>query len=159
MLFRSTGFDPKGNPVSHDSDPLVPTQTSPTVQPLVQQPQAVLYKKYASFDDLNNDGVLDTGDLIHYTFTVVNTGNVTLSNLSLSDALAAAQVQSLVPGATLAPGVTNGGLFTATYVVTAADEAAGIVKNRATLSAQQLATGVVSRDGAPASSKDRKSVV
>ena len=133
----ATGTAPDGTIVTHDSDPLVPTQSNPTIEPLVQQPQIVLYKKLASWVDTNNDGILNAGDVLHYTFTVVNSGNVTLSNLQLTDALASAQVQNLAPGATMAPGVTNANIFTATYTVTTADETAGVVKNRATIAASQ----------------------
>ena len=152
----ATGTAPDGSKVSHDSDPAVPTQSSPTVQPLVQLPQITLYKKLAPWDDVNKDGILDAGDVLHYTFTVVNPGNVTLTNLVLTDALAAANVQNLAPGATLAPGAVNTNLFTATYTVTAADEAAGFVKNRATIVASQLSgpgtASATSQNGDPVSS-------
>ena len=154
----ATGSAPDGTKVSHDSDPAVPTQSSPTVTPLTQQAQVKLYKKLGSFDDVNKDGILDAGDVLHYTFTVENSGNVTLSNLQLTDVLAAAQVQSLAPGATLAPGAVNAALFTATYVVTVADEAAGRVMNRATITATQLGTAnninAISLSGDPSQSTD-----
>jgi len=151
-----TGMAPDGSKVSHDSDPAVPTQSAPTVTPLGQLPQVTLYKKMASWDDVNKDGILDAGDVLHYTFTVVNPGNVTLTSLVLTDALASAQVQNLAPGATLAPGAVNGNLFTATYTVTAADEAAGIVKNSANVTASQLGSATLvnatSQNGDPAQS-------
>jgi len=136
-----TGSAPDGTQVSHDSDPAVPTQSAPTITPLGQQPQVKLYKKLASWDDINKDGILDAGDILNYVFTVENPGNVTLTNLVLTDALAAAQVQNLAPGAVLAPGEIKANLFTATYVVTAADEIAGVVKNRASIVASQLNAG------------------
>ena len=153
-----TGSAPDGSKVSRDSDPAVPTQSSPTVQAFGQQPQVKLYKKLASWDDVNKDGILDAGDVLHYTFTVENPGNVTLTNLVLTDAIAAAQVQNLAPGATLAPGAINAGLFTATYTVTAADEAAGFVKNRASIVTTQVNSGATvnatSQDGDPTQSND-----
>ncbi|MEO9168203.1 MAG: hypothetical protein ABI230_07365, partial [Aestuariivirga sp.] len=152
----ATGTAPDGTKVSHDSDPAVPTQSNPTIQPLIQQPQIVLYKKLASWVDTNNDGILNAGDVLHYKFTVVNSGNVTLSNLVLTDALAAAQVQNLAPGATMAPGAINANMFTATYTVTPTDETAGVVKNRASVNANQpispALVNATSLDGDPTQS-------
>ena len=139
-----TGFAPDGTPVSHDSDPTVPTQSSPTPQLLVQQPQVTLYKKMTKWDDVNSDGIIDAGDVLHYTFTVVNPGNVTLTNLQLTDTpnvpTGTVVVPNQQPGLSLAPGATNVTMFAYAYTITSADEAAGAVKNRATVAATQANT-------------------
>ena len=58
--------------------------------------------------DLGADGVANPGDVINYTFDVENTGNVTLSNVDVSDPLVGAVDCSPEsnPIADLAPGET-----------------------------------------------------
>src|SRR5262249_38174749 len=61
-------------------------------------------------DDLNGGKYENVGDVIHYTITVTNTGNVTLSSISVSDPNAAGlDCDPVTPGPqtsgfTLAPG-------------------------------------------------------
>ncbi|MBT6682291.1 MAG: DUF11 domain-containing protein, partial [Chloroflexi bacterium] len=73
------------------------------------------------------------GDVITYSFTVTNTGNTTLTNVTVSDPLVTV---SGGPLASLAPGTSDSTTFSATYVVTAADVAAGSFKNVATVSGE-----------------------
>lgn len=70
------------------------------------------------------------GDVINYTFTVENTGAVTLTNVSVSDPLPGLSAITPASVATLAPGATQ--VFTATYTITQADVDAGSVVNTAT---------------------------
>ncbi|OZA13666.1 MAG: hypothetical protein B7Y02_05680, partial [Rhodobacterales bacterium 17-64-5] len=79
------------------------------------------------------------GELVRFTFSVTNTGNVPLTNVTLAEALPGA----LVTGGpiSLAIGETNTIAFTATYPLTAADVLANEVTNTAT------ATGVWTTDG------------
>ena len=135
----ATGTAPNNAKVSDDSDPALITGNAPTVQPLTQAPQAALFKKMSVWKDLNSDGFVDAGDELDYTFIVQNTGNVTLTNVKLTELMAGAVMSGNAPGITLAPGAVNGGMFTAKYTITAADEAAGVVKNRAQLDTTQIA--------------------
>ncbi|MFC6491112.1 DUF7507 domain-containing protein, partial [Nitratireductor sp. GCM10026969] len=93
-------------------------------------PEADFVKEAALQNDDGN-GVPDAGETIAYTFTVTNTGNVTLSDLTIEDA--AAEVTG-GPLASLAPGATDSTTFTGTRTLTQADIDAGGVENLATLS-------------------------
>ncbi|SIO26393.1 DUF7507 domain-containing protein, partial [Algoriphagus halophilus] len=69
------------------------------------------------------------GDVITYTFDVSNTGNVTLTDVTVSDPLSG--LSAITPGpVTLAPGENQ--VFTATYTITQTDMDAGQVDNTAT---------------------------
>ena len=105
--------------------------------------------KTSSFTDNNNDDILNLGDVINYTILITNTGNVTLSNITLSDELLDANNlahvfelstgpnfvssdQSSVFG-TLLPNETA--TYTATVNVTQEVVNYGGVKNRVTVTA------------------------
>ena len=73
------------------------------------------------------------GDVITYTYTVENTGNVDLSNVNVTDVHPGAGALSAITPASvsLSEGVTQD--FTATYTVTEADIVAGLdITNTAT---------------------------
>ena len=105
--------------------------------------------KTSSFTDNNNDDILNLGDVINYTILIKNTGNVTLSSITLSDELLDANNlahvfelstgpnfvssdQSSVFG-TLLPNETA--TYTATVTVTQEIVNYGGVKNRVTVTA------------------------
>jgi choice-of-anchor A domain-containing protein/uncharacterized repeat protein (TIGR01451 family) len=69
-------------------------------------------------------------DVITYTFTVENTGNVTLYDVTLDDVLV-----NVIGGpiAEMAPGAVDSSTFSATYTITHADMIAGQVDNTATV--------------------------
>lgn len=70
------------------------------------------------------------GEIIHYTITVTNTGNVTLTGVTISDPIAS--VTCTNSPYTLAPGAQA--TCTAEHVVTASDISAGRIRNVATAS-------------------------
>ncbi|MDF2579267.1 MAG: hypothetical protein K0S49_846, partial [Microbacterium sp.] len=112
-----TGTPPTGDPVSDEDE---------FDQPLPQGPAIALTKS----------GELD-GDRIRYTFTVTNTGDVTLRDVAVRDGLSGLSeiVYGAWPGVqhVLAPGESV--TATAVYTVTASDRAAGGVTNTATVTA------------------------
>ncbi|WP_432470564.1 DUF7507 domain-containing protein [Amphritea sp. HPY] len=111
----ATGTPPIGDDVS-DDDPLN--------EPVAQTPAIDIVK---SSDATGTNGV---GDTITYTYDVENTGNVTLTNLQVTDphsGLSAISCSPIAQGGTMAPGDTT--QCTATYTVTQADVDAGEIDN------------------------------
>src|SRR5690606_36064761 len=92
-----------------------------------QQPSFTLVKALVS---INGDTELTeystVGDVLAYTITVANTGNVTLNNVAISDLLTGftAMIASLVPDAEE--------VFVTDYTITQADLDAGSVMNTPT---------------------------
>src|SRR5690606_26087952 len=80
---------------------------------------------------LGDDGVLNAGDVITYTFAVFNTGNVTLTDVTVADPLADLVWVTGPSAGTLAPGATVE--LSATYALKQADVNAGQVVNTATV--------------------------
>lgn len=77
-----------------------------------------------TYNDFNNDGFTNVGDVINYQYTVTNNGQEVLSNVQVF------YNQSPVSGsplATLGIGASDSTTFTETYVLTQADINAGIV--------------------------------
>lgn len=135
------GTDPNGTTVQDESDPGILTQNAPTVLTIPAQPGIALIKTVQGVDDLNGNGVNDTNDVVHYVFNVINTGNVTLTGVTISDPNASV---SGGPVATLLPGTYDDTTFTATHVINATDMLTGRVVNQATASANTPSSGQVS---------------
>jgi len=91
--------------------------------------QAVLdIIKNGVFQDENQDGFADAGETISYTFSVENIGNVTLTNVTVTDPL----VPVSGGPTTIDVDETDGSTFTASYTITQADCDARQVVNTAT---------------------------
>lgn len=116
-----------GLPVS-DDDPLVVTALPPGPVP---EPGLAI-EKVASVTEVNGRDGNNPGDLITWEFVVTNTGNVTLTDVTVVDPVAGVVTLDVT---TLAPGEVATGTAAA-YTITDADLAAGIVTNTA------YATGV-----------------
>ena len=69
------------------------TEDDPTVTTISQSP-SIEVTKLATLKD-NGDNVVGTSDIIEYTITVENTGDVTIDNLSLEDTLSDGQGNTL----------------------------------------------------------------
>ena len=105
-----------------------PTADDDTDTPIPAGPAISLDKQAGAINDLDANGH-DVGDTIAYTFIVTNTGNVTLSPVSVSDPKVGAVS---CPAGSLAAGASK--TCTATYTLTQADVDAGVVNNTATAS-------------------------
>ena len=81
------------------------------------------------------------GELVTYTYTVTNIGNVTLSNVQVTDNLTTTVISPLSP-TTLGPG--DVGIETATYQTTQQDYDNGTVTNLATVTGKLPDGGIVS---------------
>ncbi len=114
-----TGEDPGGNTVEDQDDA--------TVEGPKQEADVTLLKT------ANPQVFTSVGDIITYTFTVTNTGNVTLTKLVINDALTGTVNLSVTPS-TLAPG--ESGTASATYTITQSDINAGQVLNTATVTGE-----------------------
>lgn len=121
----ATGKAPNGTGVrSHPASANVP---------LHQSPHLTLRKSfsYAGVGPVGTQGLAGAGSTVHYTYTVANDGNVTLSGLTVSDnRVSTGGVKCAVT--TLAPGQST--TCSASYSLTQTDIDHGSVTNRATAS-------------------------
>lgn len=124
----TTGTDPDGTDVTDDSGTTI-TDDTPLVTPLGQGPSIALVK---TGDTSAFSAPPAPGDVITYQFAITNTGNVTLSNVTITDTLPGIQISGN-PIASLAPGATDATTITATFAIDQADISAGQVDNTATV--------------------------
>ncbi|MCX6305261.1 MAG: T9SS type A sorting domain-containing protein, partial [Bacteroidetes bacterium] len=118
-LARASGNPPSGPPVTNVDDD---TQSFGI--------EASIHLLKTGTPNFGPDGIPQSGETISYAFVVNNTGNVTLSNVYITDPLATV---SGGPVSSLAPGVTDNTTFTAVYTLTQADIDAGTFTNTATV--------------------------
>ena len=95
--------------------------------------------------DLGGDGVASVGDTITYAFSVKNTGNVDLTNVTVADTVGGVIVSG-GPLASLAVGATDSTTFTGTYALTQVDINAGTFTNTATATGYYGETPVTDPD-------------
>ncbi|MCW8981239.1 MAG: Ig-like domain-containing protein, partial [Altibacter sp.] len=122
----ATGETPSGGTVTDLSDDTSILEDDPTIVQLCQSPFIGLVKQ-GVFNDEDGDKCADPKETISYSFTVYNLGNVTLTNITISDPLVNVQGGPI----TLAPFTSDGTTFTATYSITQADIDNGFVENQA----------------------------
>jgi hypothetical protein len=128
------------------SGTLVPPTASASVDVAPSAPTLTVAKTAAAPVDVNADGVIKNGDTITYTYTITNSGNVTINSVapletgaglgekfngiagtgSLSAFTLVSTTNAATTGATLAP--SESGTWTAVYTLTDVDafRAAGI---------------------------------
>ncbi len=135
------------NGIGPDGQTPVASDEACTTDTLPQTPLITLVK----------DGTLDItvtppvdepspGDIINYTFTITNTGNVTLTDVTVTDTVGGVTVVG-DPIATMAPDAVDSATFTGTYAITQDDIDAGVFANTA------LVTGT-DPGGAPVTATD-----
>ena len=143
---QAAGADPADNPVTDLSDEsgTGAADNDPTVVTFGLNPELALVKAAVLND--GGDGTADAGDTITYTYTVSNTGNVTLDDVAVTEQAASFTGTGTLP----APTFVSGGadldgdadaadlavgtatiVFSATYALTQADIDAGSVDNQA----------------------------
>uniref|UniRef100_UPI001BDABABE DUF7507 domain-containing protein n=1 Tax=Pedobacter sp. B4-66 TaxID=2817280 RepID=UPI001BDABABE len=159
-LATASGKDPSNNPVTDESEsgnpaggtpgvpPVDPACPTCTITPLPSAP-AMRLTKTGTYADSNADGKVNVGDQINYTFKVENTGNVSLSDISISDP----KVTVTGGPVSLAPNAVDNTSFTAVYTLTQADLDKGGVYNLATASGKDPSNNPVtdeSESGNPA---------
>ena len=103
--------------------PVFPNCNTCTITPLVQNPSVNVLMD-GVFVDANSNGFAEVGEVIIYTLVVTNTGNVTLSNLTVSSPNA---IVSGGPIPVLPVGASDSTTFTATHVITQLDIDSGQV--------------------------------
>ncbi|WP_204263164.1 T9SS type B sorting domain-containing protein [Spongiivirga citrea] len=84
------------------------------------------------FNDENGDGRAQAGETISYIFTVANTGDIEITDISITDPIVTVMGGPL---ASLNGQTVDNTTFNATYTITTADLANGNVTNTATLNA------------------------
>ncbi|MDO6728044.1 hypothetical protein Q4544_13970 [Cognatishimia sp. 1_MG-2023] len=99
------------------------------------------------------------GDSVDYVFALENTGNVTLTNVTVTDAFFGSPINCVI--SSLAPGVTDTTSCTASYTIQQADIDAGSLSNTATatVTAPSGVTAPVSQDSSVTVNGPTESVV
>jgi uncharacterized repeat protein (TIGR01451 family) len=119
----ASGSDPNAGTVTDTSGTAIDND-DPTVTPLDQDPSIAVVKTAV----VGGTGAL--GEEIAYTFTVTNTGNVTLTDVTVTDPLVGLSAITPASVASMAPGAVE--IFTATLTITQTHIDAGGVTNQAT---------------------------
>ncbi|CAA9199694.1 hypothetical protein FLA105534_02720 [Flavobacterium bizetiae] len=145
-----------GTPISNlsdSNDPALPGKNDPTITKLSQNPGLKLLKQ-GIFEDANHDGSVSEGDRINYVFRVINTGNVTIKDIVVSDPMVTVSGGPI----SLEPQAFDATTFKASYVLTQSDIDLGAVYNLALVTGNDpngVSIDNDSEDVAPLTPKDK----
>ncbi len=130
----ASASDPDGAPVVSPEDS---TSTA------LEQQAGLGLVKQASLQDEDGDGRADAGEVIEYSFTVTNTGNVRVNDIVVDDSLLAAAGDPVTcPATTLDPGQEM--VCTAEHTVTRSEADQDDIVNRASVQGASASAVVVS---------------
>ncbi|WP_369752656.1 gliding motility-associated C-terminal domain-containing protein [Flavobacterium sp. WC2409] len=101
--------------------------------------------KTGVFNDSNNDGFAQVGETISYSFLITNTGNMPLSNVTVTDNLTGL-ILTGSPIVSLGAGETNNTAYSGVYPVTLRDIQLGLVTNYANVTGSILNGTIVKDD-------------
>ena len=93
MLARASSPGQTNNVSDTSDDPTTAAPNDKTITTITASPSIEVTKTVTVTD--NGDGVTGIGDIVRYTITVKNTGNITLSGLTISDTLTDANSSTL----------------------------------------------------------------
>ncbi|MCB2209962.1 sortase [bacterium] len=117
-----TAYDPNDSAITAQSSDSKSYNAYPSI--------SLVKEGTLNIDVVEPDDRVDVGDTITYTFTVENTGNVTLTDIAITDP----NLDISGDPIELAPGGVDDTTFTGTYELTQADIDAGAFTNTATVS-------------------------
>ena len=99
--------------------------------------------KIANFNDENGNGIPEIGETISYSFSITNTGNTSLFDITLTDNLPGINlIGNIIP--ILLPNETDNTSYSATYSITQNDLVNGFVSNQASVSGLTIDDQIVS---------------
>ncbi len=117
------------------------TDSDTDTQTIISHPEISLVKSgVVKMDRVAPNDQANVGDSIEYTFTIENTGNVTLTNITITDALVTVVGN---PIASLEPGATDSTTITGSLTLTQAMIDSGSVYNTADVSGTTPTNGTV----------------
>jgi uncharacterized repeat protein (TIGR01451 family) len=121
-----TGDAPDGTKANDTSHPTDEQANGPTTFAIPANPGLAVLKPQPVVVDSNRNGMNDAGDVLNYTISVINTGNVTLRNVVVTDPKANNFTITLP---ILLPGAVNALSVPVSYAITPADMKTGQIEN------------------------------
>lgn len=123
-----------GNAVADISDDDSVLEDDPTVTTLCAV-SSISLEKVGVFNDENGNGTAQVGETVTYTFSVYNTGQTTLSNITIQDDVLPGIVVQGGPIGQLLPGAVDNTTYTATYTIRQEDIVSLRITNQALVTA------------------------